>query len=202
MSRKPVDHAGSTFGKLTVTGFDSSKKKWSCVCTCGRHVLVATACLTRGFTKSCGCLQRPHGHCPRGKMSPEYSTWYSMIARCRYRSHKAYAHYAERGISVCERWQKFENFLADMGSRPAGMTLERIDNDGNYEPCNCRWATQQEQLNNQRKTIFVEYLGKRMSFSDAWRASGSHINRDAAYGRFRRGWALEKALSAPMGADR
>jgi hypothetical protein len=95
-----------------------------------------------------------HGHC-NGRISPTYSTWGSMIQRCINPKRKHFDHYGGRGIKVCDRWMKFENFLADMGERPDGLTLDRIDNDGNYEPGNCRWATNAEQSANRRKAVRI-----------------------------------------------
>ena len=194
---KLVDHSGKKFGKLTAVSYDASARKWLCECDCGCQSMIAAGDLLRGSSKSCGCSKgfHRHGNCQRGKKTSEYSSWYSMISRCRYKTHKAAIHYVNRGIKVCERWHKFENFIADMGPKPSRRhSIERIDNNGNYEPGNCRWATWQEQLNNQRKTAFVEYQGKNMSFSDAWRASQSSVPKDTAYGRIRRGWTLEKAF--------
>ena len=94
---------------------------------------------------------RKHGHCPVGYKSPEYLTWDGMLQRCTNPNAKAYKNYGGRGITVCSGWLKFENFLADMGRRPDGLTLDRIENEGNYEPGNCRWATRIEQSANSRK---------------------------------------------------
>src|SRR5258706_7634622 len=90
---------------------------------------------------------------------PEYRSWYSMKQRCNYRHETHYEYYGGRGITVCERWAIFENFLEDMGKRPAGTSLDRINNEGNYEPNNCRWATQAQQLRNTRRNFLIEFRG-------------------------------------------
>lgn len=168
------DLTGRQFGRLTVLRCAGSSPYggavWRCQCFCGQRCAVRGGSLRRGTTKSCGCLRRErtaergrkgqaaftHGHTAEGKCSREYISWRSMIERCTYPKHKSFKDYGGRGITICERWlHSFENFLADMGLRPQGMTLDRYpNNDGNYEPSNCRWATANEQrANRHRPTI-------------------------------------------------
>lgn len=130
---------------------------YRCLCACGTEKLVRSQSLLNGDTRSCGCLRSDkmrrektrHAH----YRSPTYNSYRSMLARCK-PTHRQYKDYGGRGISICSRWlESFENFLADMGERPAGKTLDREKNDGNYEPGNCRWATRLEQNRNKRKHI-------------------------------------------------
>jgi hypothetical protein len=154
---------GNDFGRLTVleiAGINShGGSLWRCHCTCGNDVVVSREHLVTGDAKSCGCFYRDtrgqqRGHTTHGMYkTPTYWSWVGMRQRCTYPGNVKWADYGGRGITVCERWlNSFAEFLADMGVRPPGMTLDRFpNNDGNYEPGNCRWATRSEQRKNQRE---------------------------------------------------
>lgn len=151
-----IDLMGRKFGNLAVmwpAGRGGKETYWLSLCFCGNLSVAASGNLRWGKTKSCGCLEGTinHKHCQGGKYSPEYQTWKGMIQRCTNPNKNSYPRYGGRGIEVCIRWRLFENFLADMGPRPRGKTLDRWpNNSGNYEPTNCRWATPKEQQNNRR----------------------------------------------------
>lgn len=126
--------------------------RWLCQCDCGQMSTPKAVNLRKGITKSCGCAfsRLKHGHGKAGKArSPTYNSWQAMIQRCSNPKTTGYKHWGGRGIKVCDRWRSFQNFLDDMGERPAGMSIDRRDNDGSYEPGNCRWATRGEQSANQ-----------------------------------------------------
>jgi hypothetical protein len=135
-----------------------------------------------------------HGFASRGKQDATYKSWVSMHHRCKETS-QDFPNYGARGISVCARWDLFENFLADMGERPDGMSLDRINNDGNYEPGNCRWITHAGQCNNRRSTHLVTFNGETRSLSEWSRHLG--MSKHGIQLRLRKGWTLEQALSTP-----
>lgn len=157
--RPAKDMTGKRFGRLVAVSYAARPPKrgqWVCQCDCGKTVKADTSHLNKGMTRSCGCLRdelagshrRTHG----ATNTPEYACWNHLKQRCTNPRNPAFAYYGGRGISVCDRWlQSFQHFLEDIGKRPhPNLTLDRIDNDGNYEPGNVRWATYAEQFNNQR----------------------------------------------------
>ena len=153
------DATGQVFGRLTVLHRDHSRAErrayWICQCSCGKLASVCGVSLRRGNTKSCGCgalesrSSSGKKHATHGQSdTPTFSSWSSMMDRCLNERSRGYQHYGARGITVCEQWRTFLGFLADMGERPAGTTLERIDNGRGYEPGNCKWATKADQSRN------------------------------------------------------
>ena len=169
----PIDHTGKRYGRLIAIrrDFDNPKNGtyWICKCDCGTEKSVPASNLVKGLANSCGCLQREraaetqttHGYSPNKNKRSEYTTWRSMRSRCELPGTVNYRDYGARGIRVCERWKLFENFLEDMGDKPTPKhTLDRIDNDGDYCPENCRWVTREENGRNKRNNRLVEVDGE------------------------------------------
>jgi hypothetical protein len=166
MARPVLDRVGTQYTRLRVllpVGVDAYRyMQWLCVCSCGNFTVVSGRHLTSGATRSCGCLQQEavrrtgkdnttHTHSRRGQTTAEYRAWCHMWSRCTNPNVERYPNYGGRGIRVCKRWKRFENFYADVGPRPSERySIDRIENDGNYEPGNVRWATRSEQRRNRR----------------------------------------------------
>ncbi len=203
-----IDLVGQRFSRLTVGSLvemTSQGARWLCRCECGAEVIVSRGNLATGNTKSCGCLRRDvssersltHGATQGATRTPEYEIWASMIQRCRNSKAKAFSNYGGRGISVCARWSDFENFIADMGPRPSPEhSIERDENDGHYEPGNCRWATRPEQARNKRNNRRIETPAGSMLLADA--AAYANIPTSVLWKRLHRGWSTEQ-LFLPLG---
>lgn len=180
-----MDLTGQQFGYLTALEYHSShheKVYWRCRCVCGKETMARSGDLRSGNTQSCGCRKgyRTHGH----SHVSAYKIWEGMKRRCVNPSDPEYRNYGGRGIRVCDHWQSFENFYADMGDRPAGMSIDRIDSDGDYTPENCRWATPLEQSQNSRHCRYAVYAGQRLCLAEWARRLG--VSRQTLQGRARR----------------
>lgn len=211
MNFKYIDRTGQVYGYLTAISIEWRPQKrsgyhpfWKCKCRCGNETSVSTYKLASGHTKSCGCYNlevlaarsKTHGESVGKKHSPTYCSWSCMIQRGTNPNINESHNYSGRGISVCERWRRFENFLADMGRRPPGTMLDRIDANGNYEPSNCRWATRVESANNTRASRRITFNGKTQTITQ-WSREAGLGDRNLA-NRLRLGWSLERALTTPL----
>jgi hypothetical protein len=159
-----IDLDGQVFTRLTVLGFAGSDGKHSwrvCGCSCGQVRKITSNQLRSGKSRSCGCLAREltglRSRTHNKRNTNEFRIWSDMRNRCQNPNNYAYKNYGGRGIQVCSRWESFQAFYDDMGTRPSrGHSIDRINNDGNYEPDNCRWATWKEQQNNRRNNVLGE----------------------------------------------
>jgi hypothetical protein len=181
-----------------------TRSGWLVRCDCGRERVIDQHSLRRGSTRTCGCstgrlisdASTKHGGARNGAEWPEYAVWQSMLARCSNPRHKFFARYGGRGITVCERWRSsFAAFISDVGRRPPGTTLDRIDNDGGYVPQNVRWTTHAQQSRNRSTNRFVEVGGLRLCLEDWARRLG--VSRTAIANRIKNGWSAEAAVTAP-----
>lgn len=200
ISKPLIDLSGQRFGRLLVKAWAEGRdKKWICVCDCGRQVDVRGAALRIGKTKSCGCLKAEKmaaGLGARHKMceTPTYSSWDSMIGRCMRPNDPTFGRYGGAGITVCQRWTVFDNFFADMGERPAGTSLDRIDPNGDYEPQNCRWASAKTQANNRRNNRKIAYDGQQVTIRQLSDLTGTdyQLLRERI---LKRGWDVKRAVT-------
>ena len=186
------------FGKLTVLEFSHSYRGnayWNCECECGKVKTVRGQSLKQG-TKSCGCLNK--GGIKHGMYgTPTYRSWQSMKTRCENPKVKEYRYYGDRGITVCSRWREsFQNFFADMGERPVGTTIGRIDNNGNYNPINCRWMDIVEQSNNKSSSVRIKIGTITCTMSEWSKIIG--ISQITIKSRLLRGWDPQRAVLTPV----
>lgn len=197
---------GDRFGRLIITEFLPIKtwqnRRINCICDCWKAHECFLFVLRIGNTKSCGCLRSelstPHGCCKRWKVTKEYRAWQQMKVRCYKKTFRDYERYGGRGIKVCDRWvNSFENFFEDMGISKKWYSLDRIDNDGNYEPWNCRWADNYQQMKNRVNTIFLEYNWETLCLAE-W-SRKLWISRATLKDRiWKLWWSTEKALTTPV----
>lgn len=200
MARPVSMKIGTKFGMLTALERAPDKIKaqtrWLCRCDCGNLSEVYATHLRSGNIKSCGCNRlaaQKLAVTTHGKTkTPTHVTWQTMKQRCLNPRAKDFHKYGGSGITVCDRWLSFDNFFADMGERPEGMTLDRIDNSGSYSPDNCRWATPTEQQANRKRTKFLTYNGETLPMSEWARRVG--MRNKNLYMRIRYGWTPAQAL--------
>lgn len=214
MSLSVKQMVGRRFGRLLVVEylgyFIKYKKHYThvlkAICDCGKIDVYGSISLKNGDTKSCGCyffeknktIKKTHGHSSNRKKSKTYSSWLAMRNRCYNANSKYYYCYGAVGIKVCDRWVKsFENFLADMGERPEGKTLDRSpDKNGDYEPSNCRWATASEQMRNFSKNKFYTYKGQKLCAGDLEKI-GVVTSKTIRHRIDNLGWSVEDAITKP-----
>lgn len=213
LPKRVKDLRGMKFQKLRpldYLGNDGRRSLWRCVCDCGGERVVRSTQLTSGEVKHCGsraCEKEVRGASKRGPRThgmsqhPAYWIWRSMRDRCRLPTHQAWHNYGARGIYVCERWQSFEKFWADMGdSYQRGLTIDRIDNEGPYSPSNCRWASYHQQARNQRGNRMIQTPQGEMPLWEASRVSG--IGKTTLAYRVAVGWPPERLFEKPHWSNR
>lgn len=184
LQRPKIDLSWIRVGRLLVISYSESndgRKAWVCQCDCGVTIEVRGTNLRSGKTKSCGCLKAERMSEGIGKSHGMYGTrenksWSTMIERCTNPNSKSYSDYGARGITVCDRWMKFENFFADMGIRPEGKTLDRKENSLVYFPENCKWSTSKEQQNNRRNSRRYIFEGREFTSMELSEISGANYH--------------------------
>lgn len=202
---KKLELAGKKFGRLEVVSEADSldgRSAWHCMCACGSRTIIRGSDIKTGNTRSCGCMkkERPSNLKHGQSKTRLYLLWKQMVARCEYPSNTSYYRYGAIGIKVCPRWRYgdgimsgYECFVADMGEKPTGKSLDRVNNDGNYEPANCRWATYTEQARNKRNNAQITYGGREYTWSEL--AEIGLVSPQLLRSRVvRYGWSINDAL--------
>ena len=203
-----IDLTGRRFGMWTVLDRNHNLKRkqtmWNCRCDCGTLRPVDANNLSHGGSNGCGCTSlmllgefaATHGQTRNKVIPPTYHSWAGMKARCMNVNHKSYPQYGGKGISVCDRWLSYENFFSDMGEKPAGTSIDRIDPYGDYSPENCRWASDFKQANNKTNNHDITAFGKTQTLQE-W-ANEIGISHGAILFRiYKAKWPIEVALSKP-----
>lgn len=203
--------AGNRYGQLVALAVigkrpGTTANLWACHCDCGQFMTAIATQLEQGARTSCGCrkaskrkprpdlVERNKQNATHGMTkSPEWSSWKAMRARCETPTDKDYSNYGGRGIGICDRWQDFDAFFADMGARPPGMSIDRINVNGDYEPGNCRWATAKTQANNTRVNRNITHNGETKNVTQFAEQFG--IGSKTLLYRVKAGWPIEKALT-------
>lgn len=193
------DIIGKRFNMLTIIGQggrERGERTYLCRCDCGKLRTLRASRIVRGEQQSCGCLRQKHGWCHANRRSREWLTWSSLKGRCENPKCAGYERYGARGIVICERWRNsFANFISDMGMCPEGFQIDRIDNDGNYEPSNCRWVNRRQNMNNRSCSRRIKIDGIERGLAE-W-CEIFHAPYSRTRQRISRGWDPIKALKEP-----
>ena len=187
---------GDKYNYLTAIKFSHKIKTsqcWFFKCDCGNEKVFFVNSVKQGNSKSCGCLKIEKATIHGMEGTKTYKSWNAMKTRCLNKNDKGYKNYGGRGITICPEWMKFENFYKDMGERPKDRSIDRIDNDGNYNKENCHWATRTEQQNNKRNNRFLTYQGKTQNIKQ-W-SEELNIKAKTIGTRIHRGWNDKKILT-------
>jgi len=208
MKKIRKEKIGDQFNNLTIIDFSNDNKRYAlCKCSCGETKIVETYLLSIGRIKSCGCARRIiqrdrnnnpilYGKAIKKELRKTCEVWSSMLKRCLNKNNNDYKYYGGKKITVCDKWLNFYGFLEDMGKKPEGTFLDRIDSNKNYEYSNCRWATREEQLYNKTNSFLINYKGKKYNLMEL--SKKYNINRMTLKSRLLAGWDIEKALKIPV----
>ncbi len=199
---KYIPEIGTKFSTLTVISesfIENKKRRVYCKCICGKELKIRVSSLLDKTTKNCGCLNKrnsTHNYAKHEDRSPEYTVWLNLRQRCSNPNNSEYHNYGGRGIKVCERWDSFDNFLKDMGFRPTkNHSINRSNNNGDYEPDNCFWSTKKEQDSNKRNNNYIEYNGRKLTVTQ-W-AEILTIKPVTLFSRLK-SMSIEKAFTKPI----